>query len=239
MRVVDLNVAGHGRADAQAGETLREVGEQPAAQRIVRCEQLQLLDAPVLLPQIRLELVDRRAQTAHHAQRMIDGDKCSGVFLHTARHPAPVVLIAVVDHGEAVEILQDPQRRFQRDFRRADGFFLADIIDLRTVDGDGEVQKRQLLNDLGHTGKKAARRRYDLDASSRRGIERITGAQRQLLLGIQQRPVQIERQQLHRLHKQFSPFHRFFAPMIAETRNKCKKRVISGGSCDRIGAETP
>ena len=33
VRVVDLNVAGHGRADAQAGETLRKVGEQPAAQR--------------------------------------------------------------------------------------------------------------------------------------------------------------------------------------------------------------
>ena len=194
MRVVDLNVAGHGRADAQAGKTLREVGEQPAAQRIVRCEQLQLLDAPVLLPQIRLELVNRRAQLTHHAQGVLDGDKCSGVFLHAARHPAPVVLIAVVDHGEAVEILQDPQSRFQRNFRSADSLFRADVIDLRAVDGDGVVQKRQLLNDLRHTGKEAARGRHDLDACLCRGIERIAGARRQLLLGVQQCAVQIKRQ---------------------------------------------
>ena len=125
---------------------------------------------------------------------MIDGDKCSGVFLHTARHPAPVVLIAVVDHGEAVEILQDPQSRFQRNFRSADSLFRADVIDLRAVDGDGVVQKRQLLNDLRHTGKEAARGRHDLDACLCRGIERIAGARRQLLLGVQQCAVQIKRQ---------------------------------------------
>jgi len=125
---------------------------------------------------------------------VVDGDKCSRVFLHAARHPAPVVLIAVVDHGEAVEILQDPQSRLQRNFRSADSLFRADVIDLRAVDGDGVVQKRQLLNDLRHTGKEAARGRHDLDACLCRGIERIAGARRQLLLGVQQCAVQIERQ---------------------------------------------
>ena len=125
---------------------------------------------------------------------MLERDKRGGGFLHTARHPAPVVLIAVVDHGEAVEILQDPQSRFQRNFRSADSLFRADVIDLRAVDGDGVVQKRQLLNDLRHTGKEAARGRHDLDACLCRGIERIAGARRQLLLGVQQCAVQIKRQ---------------------------------------------
>ena len=152
------------------------------------------MNASVLPPQVCLEFLDRRAQTAHHAQCVVERDKCSGVFLHAARHPAPVVLIAVVDHGKAVEIFQNLQGRFQRDLRCADGFFLADIIDLRTVDGDGIVQKRQLLHDLRHAGKKSARRRHDLDTCLRRSIKRIAGARRQFFLGIQQCPVQIERQ---------------------------------------------
>ena len=53
---------------------------------------------------------------------------------------------------------------------------------------------RQLLNDLRHTGKEAARGRHDLDACLCRGIERIAGARRQLLLGVQQCAVQIKRQ---------------------------------------------
>ena len=65
---------------------------------------------------------------------------------------------------------------------------------MRAVDGDGVVQKRQLLNDLRHTGKEAARGRHDLDACLCRGIERIAGARRQLLLGVQQCAVQIKRQ---------------------------------------------
>lgn len=210
VHAVDLDVVGDRRGGHQLREELRNAPELPLplVQILGLKEHLQLLQRLPPLPQGLLQIVHRHPQALYDLQHVrLGGEVGRAGFIHAAGHPAALVLIAVVDHGQRVHVLVAAQGQLQGHVAPVEQPILRGVVDPCAVGDDEVAHAGQALHRLRDAPDDAARGRHRDPASLRRGLQGPEILGRDALFIVQQRPVQVEGDQLP-AHARFSFFCR-------------------------------
>ena len=93
----------------------------------------------------------------------------------------------------AIEKLHHAERHVKRNLVPDDRRIRLAVIDLRAVDGDRITDEREIAHRGRHHPEEASRRRHDQDAFRRGTLQRRAVGLGKPLLGIKQRPVEVQR----------------------------------------------
>ena len=155
---------------------------------------------------MRLKLRHGHAQRFYQAQYALVRHELLRPVVHSPRHPAAAILIAVVYDGQRVHIFVKAQRRVERYLRAVKRLAGLRVHHGRAVYAHVVAYEGQGAQLLRYAAEYPPRRRHDVRALFRRAPERRDILRRYPLLAVEQRSVKVERYQpvIHlRLHAHF------------------------------------
>ena len=189
---VQLDIRRDGRADRDLREEGRELLELALSLAQIAEVHLGLLDAAAVGAQVVLQILDRRARAAEHLEDAFVGDIVPRVVEKILRDKAPVVLVAVIEHVEAVHIVHQPDGQLVSDLGAVERGIRLRVIDISAVDRDEIARKGLELQRGGNDLVDPPCRRDDQRAVIVGCLQRAQRSRRDRLVVVQERAVEIK-----------------------------------------------
>ena len=194
---IDLDVLRDGGRRQQGRERLRQGLKQRTALFRAAGIDLYLLHVQPALRQKRSQILHRLAQPLDHTEIDRVADVFMDARLHRRGDPCGVFRVAIICDVPLVQIAQERNGVLPWDLRAVDGVAIWHGADLRAVDRQGIVQKRERADKIRHTAVKPPGRGHDFNSKLRRAGERGEIAGRELFLRGKKRSVEVERDQMN------------------------------------------
>ena len=201
-------------------------------------EDRDLLHGLVVFAQRLLQIRHPDAEALDHVQheRLVHEIR-RRLFVHGPAHPADVVLIAVVEHRERVQIVHDAQREVERDIPAAERALLRGVVDRRAVGEDVIAEKGELPQRGRDAAQDATRRRDEQHAPLRRRLQRAEILLRDPFLVVEQRSVQVERDQSADHGVPSVPGMRSYSVLLWRERRALARFFLFSASFSRHGED--